>query len=85
MDMDTDICPGCNEDLRHVVNGTEYSRATSVEIRGVYDGGLFYAHIGGCGVAWHRWPEGHHLRERAIRYLDDWNARNREVTEDGNA
>jgi hypothetical protein len=47
-------------------------------MRGVYDGGLFYAHTrqsGGCGAAWHRWPEGHHLRERAEPYLRHWNER----------
>lgn len=77
-----EICPGCQEDLTYVVRGTQYSKATSVEIRGVYDGGLFYAHTresGGCGLAWHRWPEGHHLRARASLYLTEWNDRNREV------
>ena len=85
---DTKICPNCKEDLTYVVEGTEYSRATLVEIWGVYDGGLFIAHTrdsGGCGVAWHRWPEGHYLRERAQSYLDQWNERNHEVTEAGDA
>lgn len=69
-------CPGCSEDLYHTVRGTRYSRATSVEMRGVYDGGLFYAHTrqsGGCGRAWHRWPEGHPLRQKAEPYLTQWN------------
>lgn len=75
--METDRCPACGADLTHVVRGTQYSRATSVEIRGVYDGGLFYAHTrqsGGCGAAWHRWPEGHHLRAKAEPYVSQWNA-----------
>lgn len=78
MPTSTEHCPACGADLVHVVRGTQYSRATSVEIRGVYDGGLFYAHTrqsGGCGAAWHRWPEGHHLRERAEPYLQQWNER----------
>lgn len=82
-------CEGCEEDLTHVVNGVEYSRATAVEIRGVYDGALFYAHTkesGGCGFAWHRWQEAEvrgnngyrsylSLREKAQPYIDQWNAR----------
>lgn len=81
----TDICPNCKEDLTYVVEGTTYSRATLVEIRGAYDGGLFYAHTrhsGGCGVAWHRWPEDHYLRARAETHLDEWNRRNREISQD---
>lgn len=62
----------------HVVRGTQYSRATSIEVRGVYDGGLFYAHTrqsGGCGAAWHRWPDGHPLRLKAEPWLERWNAK----------
>ena len=79
------LCPGCGDDLTYSVGGTQYSRATSVEVRGAYDGGLFYAHTresGGCGFAWHRWPEGHYLRKRASLYLNEWNDRNREVKSD---
>lgn len=75
-------CPACDVDLTYVVEGRTYSKATSVEIRGVYDGGLFYAHTresGGCGFAWHRWPEKHYLRARASLYLTEWNDRNREM------
>lgn len=76
-----DRCPACDADLAHVVEGRTYSKATLVEIRGVYDGGLFYAHTrqsGGCGFAWHRWPEDSHLFARADLYLSEWNDRNRE-------
>lgn len=79
-----EFCGGCGENLTHVVRGTRYSKATSVEIRGVYDGGLFYAHTlesGGCGFAWHRWvkvdgyrdhPE---MRAKAQPFIDRWNRR----------
>lgn len=39
-----------------------------VEIRGVYDGGLFYECLA-CQWRWHRWPEGHPLRTRAAPYV----------------
>lgn len=74
-------CPRCRRDLRHFFRGQCFNRATLVEIRGVYDGGLFLADTlesGGCGYAWHRWPKGHHLRERAERFVKEWNARNGE-------
>ncbi len=77
--LEKNPCPSCGENLNYIVRGTRYSRATMVEIRGVYDGGLFYAHVGGCGVAWHRWPEGHYLRPRAAFHMEEWNQRNREV------
>jgi hypothetical protein len=78
----------CGAELAYVVRGTTYSKATSVEVRGVYDGGLFYAHTresGGCGAAWHRWPEepaspAHYyhqtLRQKAEPYVREWNERN---------
>lgn len=77
-----DICPGCGEDLRHTVNGTQYSRLTSVEVRGVYDGGLFYSHTkqsGGCGIAFHRWGTedafARRLHGKAAEYIRQWNER----------
>lgn len=68
----------------HTVSGVRYSRATLVEIRGVYDGGLFIAHTrqsGGCGFAWHRWaaplnPDSNEytsLHEKAEPYIKKWN------------
>lgn len=66
----------------HTVNGVEYSKATMVEIRGVYDGGLFLAHprqSGGCGFAWHRWDQSDayakRLYDKAERYIEEWNER----------
>jgi hypothetical protein len=46
-----------------------YGRTICVEIRGVYDGGLFWQ-CPDCGGRWHRWPEGHYLRERAEQYVN---------------
>lgn len=39
-----------------------------VEIWGVYDGVLFWS-CGVCGRTWHRFPEGHSLRARAVTYM----------------
>lgn len=47
--------------------------AIGVEIRGAYDGVLYWQ-CGHCGYAFHRWPEGSPLRERAQHYIDAWNA-----------
>lgn len=83
-EVEPEVCDGCGESLTHFVNGTRYSKATSVEVRGVYDGGLFYAHTlesGGCGFAWHRWGETNgryntkHLRDKAQPFIDRWNKR----------
>lgn len=73
-DPETGGCPGCGESL---TTDQGYSKATLVEIRGVYDGGLFYAHpkeSGGCGFAWHRWIEPN-MRKKAQAYIDRWNER----------
>lgn len=50
-------CPRCGS-----------SATVTVEIPGVYDGGL-YRSCFACGHAWHRWPEGDWRRERANRYV----------------
>ena len=47
---------------------THYSRRIGVEIRGVYDGVLYYE-CPDCGGRWHRFPVGHYLRERAEAYV----------------
>lgn len=46
-----------------------WGRQILVEIPGVYDGGLFYA-CPDCGDYFHRWPEGHRLRESAEDEMD---------------
>lgn len=74
-------CPWCHRTLTYVSehDGNTYSHATSVEIRGVYDGGLFYADLedDGCGKAWHRWDGAsdysRSMRNKAQPYMDDWN------------
>lgn len=44
-----------------------------VEIRGAYDGGLYWL-CQSDGFAWHRWPTGHYLNHRAQPYIDKVNA-----------
>lgn len=58
-------CPHCGVDLRL----GEYFRVFGVEVPGVYDGALFWQ-CPDCAGRWHRFPEGHSLRERAEGYVD---------------
>ena len=84
--MSVEMCPLCSRVLSYEVDGQTYSKATLVEIRGVYDGGLFYADMEGCGKAWHRWSDsdtwGSHMRAKAQPYLDLWNEARRESRDD---
>lgn len=73
-----DQCPFCEESLqgepipeesRHLYGGkTHYSLRITVQITGVYDGGLYYQ-CPSCGFAWNRWPEGDPLHEKAETYI----------------
>lgn len=67
------VCPHCTSDLQGppILDrpGENYSRTIMVEIRGIYDGGLFFQCPDCCG-RWHRWPDGHPLRAKASRYVD---------------
>jgi hypothetical protein len=67
----------CGRALGYEYEGQVYSRATLIEIRGVYDGGLFYADVQGCGRAWHRWSDisayTRGMRDKAQPYIDRWN------------
>jgi hypothetical protein len=78
-----EMCPMCGRGLGYEVNGKTYSKATLVEIRGVYDGGLFYADVEGCGKAWHRWSDisayTRAMRDKAQPYLDQWNEAHADV------
>jgi hypothetical protein len=40
-----------------------------VEIRGVYDGGLFYQ-CPDCGGRWHRWEPGSYQYAQAVPYVN---------------
>lgn len=52
-------------------------RPILVEIRGVYDGGLFYM-CDSCKAMWHRWgANAKHLHAKAQEVMDTWTA-NRE-------
>lgn len=73
----TDFCPYCEKDLQYTVADQPdviYSHAVSVEIPGVYDGGLFYL-CPFCSGAWHRWPKLHYLHARAEPYVESYNNR----------
>lgn len=73
------VCPHCGADLRGkeipaeyqkpMYGGqTHYSRIIGVQVRGVYDGVLFWK-CPDCAHGWHRWPEGHRLHQIAERYM----------------
>lgn len=64
----SDTCPHCDTDLSYQYRGRTYSRAVMVEVRGVYDGGLYWM-CPDCRAPWHRWPEGHYLRAKAEPYV----------------
>lgn len=71
-------CPHCGADLtgapipvesRHYYgSATHFDRRIGVEVRGVYDGVLFWR-CPDCGGPWHRWPAGNTLRERAADHM----------------
>lgn len=76
-----ETCPSCRTDLRgapipqqyidkgfYSPGATHYSRIVGVEIRGVYDGVLYWQ-CPDCGHCWHRWDEGHPRRGIAERYM----------------
>jgi uncharacterized protein with PIN domain len=65
---DESRCPHCGADLTDVRDDWSGYRTILVEIRGVYDGGLFWM-CPDCEGRWHRWPVGHYLRARAERYI----------------
>lgn len=83
--MDDYFCPLCNADLRgdpipqeyidkgYYGKSRWYSRMIGVEIRGVYDGVLYYA-CPDCGGAWQRWTASD-MRRRAQPYIDQHNAK----------
>lgn len=45
-----------------------FLRTIGHEVNTAYDGILFWS-CPDCGGTWHRWPEGHHLRVIAARYM----------------
>ena len=66
------IDPHGHEDLTDYVPPVTHScedAKIGVEIWGVYDGVLFWR-CGVCDRAWHRFPEGHHLRARAAHFVE---------------
>jgi len=79
--MTAELCPLCGADLKgapipqeYIDKGyygekTHYSRSIMVEIRGVYDGGLYFV-CPDCGGKYHRWPEGDWRHDKAKEYVD---------------
>lgn len=72
-----DACPHCGaslngapipEEQQDVFGGTHFRREIGIEVLGVYDGVLYWK-CPDCDGTWHRWPEGHALRERAQPYV----------------
>jgi hypothetical protein len=59
-------CPSCSGTIAGVV------------IPGAYDGTLFWSCME-CGHPFHRFPQGHHLRERAQSFIDEIEKHNREA------
>ncbi len=70
--VETRQCPHCKAEMTYkgADGKTTYSCAVMVTIPGVYDGGL-YILCPYCNGRWHRFPEGHPLRERAAPYVDE--------------
>jgi hypothetical protein len=79
-------CPHCNADLtgepipqEYIDKGyygdkTHYSRKVGHEIRGVYDGVLFWS-CPDCGKAWPRWTDGGRLTDAAADWVRSFNDR----------
>lgn len=64
-------CEVCDGPLTDPETG--YSRVGLVEVRGVYDGGLYLVHaVTDCEYAWHRWTDPY-MREKAQPYIEKWN------------
>lgn len=76
-----DICPHCNANLQgspipqasidagYYGDDTHFSNVIGIEIRGVYDGVLFWG-CPRCGGRWHRWEEGTRQHTAAQPYID---------------
>jgi rRNA maturation protein Nop10 len=74
-----EFCPHCGESLtaeeippeyRSEDGRTHYSHIIGMEIRGVYDGVLFWM-CPFCGGKWHRFGLDHFLRVRAEKYVTE--------------
>jgi hypothetical protein len=65
-----DDCPGCGADLRRgpAPDGGFYTDTIGVQVRGVYDGVLFWQ-CPRCDHRWHCFPPGSPYRARAEPYV----------------
>ena len=74
---DPDNCPHCGTTLigeaiskesQHYFGATHYRREIGIEIRGEYDGVLFWQ-CPECGCTWHRFPESDYRHAKAEKYM----------------
>lgn len=67
-----DTCPFCKVSLQGPEtspgSGQYYSEVIGVQVRGVYDGELFFQ-CPGCHGRWHRFEPGHWLYDKAEPYV----------------
>lgn len=79
-------CPHCDADMsgekmtaaqRESHGGTHFSRTIGVEIRGVYDGVLFWL-CPDCDRPWNRWAHPDRLHYEAAYHMALWNDNKRE-------
>lgn len=61
-------CPRCHAQLDYEEDGYRLSHIVGVEIRGVYDGVLFWQ-CPFCNGRWHRWKPGTRQHARAEEYV----------------
>lgn len=75
-------CPYCETDLRgeripeavaEAYSGTHWRREIGHEIRGVYDGVLYWR-CPDCHRPYHRWPVGSFQADAALPYMREWQA-----------
>lgn len=55
-------------------DSTHFRREMGHEVRGVYDGVLFWS-CPDCGHAWPRWTDGGRLTDASARYVAEFNSR----------
>lgn len=61
-------CPHCGNRLTYNEGGTGYSRKIAVILRGIYDGVLYWT-CPDCHGAWHRFPPGDRLHDKAEEWM----------------
>lgn len=62
------------DDYGHPATGCDEPHVCGMEVRGVYDGVLYWFCLS-CGVAWQRWTPPGRLFDTAARYIEENNER----------